>query len=214
MGNIDLESASLGYGRTIVLEALSLAIPAGDFIVIGGPNGGGKSTLLKSITGLMPLLAGRRCTEGVRFGYVPQQTSADIPLPITAWEMVALGGHSRRKEGLDSRAFRHFLMECLHDCRADTIARRPFSQLSGGQRQRVLLARALASRPNALILDEPTAGVDRETQEILAERLRLANEAGATVVIVTHEPTVFHSIARRFATVTKGTLQFCSTPTP
>ena len=206
MGTILLKDASLGYGRRAVLENIDLEISPGDFLVIGGPNGGGKSTLLKSVTGLLPLLAGTRNVDGVKFGYVPQQANADTPLPVTALELVELGGSARLPFWRTFwRMERPFYLECLSECRAAEFARRSFSELSGGQRQRVLLARALAVRPNVLILDEPTAGVDHETQVIIAQLLqRLNRDNSVTVVLVTHEPGVFQEIARRFVRVTEG----------
>ncbi len=206
MGSILLKNATLGYGRNAVLAALDLEIPPGDFLIIGGPNGGGKSTLLKSVTGLLPLLAGTRRVDGVKFGYVPQQANADTPLPITALELVELGGSARLPVWRTFwRMERAFYLECLRECDAEHLARRSFSELSGGQRQRVLLARALAVKPNVLILDEPTAGVDHETQGIIARLLgRLNREERVTVVLVTHEPGVFHEIARRFVRVSEG----------
>lgn len=206
MGSILLKNATLGYGRSPVLDAVDLEIPPGDFLVIGGPNGGGKSTLLKSVTGLLPLLAGTRRVDGVRFGYVPQHAHADTPLPITALELVELGGSAALPVWRTFwRMERAFYLECLRECKAGELARRSFAELSGGQRQRVLLARALAVKPNVLILDEPTAGVDHETQEIIAQLLgRLNREERVTVVLVTHEPGVFHAIARRFLRVSEG----------
>jgi len=208
VGAVHLQSATLGYGRNAVLHAINLAIPAGDFVVVGGPNGGGKSTLLKGIAGLLPLLEGTRSVNGVRFGYVPQQAAAEAPLPITALELVELGDLGATAGG---RRARPFHLQCLRECRAEALAHRPFGQLSGGQRQRVLLARALAACPNVLLLDEPTAGVDVETQLMLAERLSLANrEEGMSVIVVTHEPAVFDGIARRTLVVSAGNI--CEQP--
>lgn len=207
MGSILLENATLGYGRRAILQGLNLRVEPGDFLVIGGPNGGGKSTLLKSITGLIPLLDGKREVAGVRFGYVPQQANAETPLPITAWEMVELGASAAFPpwQTVWGRA-RAFIRECLRECQAAEFARKPFAELSGGQRQRVLLARALATKPNVLILDEPTAGVDHETQQILARLLHnLSSEKRTSVVVVTHEPVVFRGMAR-FVRVSEGKL--------
>lgn len=209
MSEILLKEASLGYESHPVLKGLNLRIPAGEFVIIGGPNGGGKSTLLKSIVGLLPLVSGAREVTGVRFGYVPQQANTDTPLPVTALEMVELGAASQlplwRTFGRMERAF---YLECLHECRAEEFARQAFSRLSGGQRQRVLLARALAVRPNVLVLDEPTAGVDYETQGIIAQLLqRLNRENGVTVILVTHEPELFRPLATRSVRVTHGRLE-------
>lgn len=212
MPSILLKDASLGYGRRAVLPGLDLEITPGDFLVIGGPNGGGKSTLLKSLTGLIPLLAGSGHVEGVRFGYVPQQARADMPLPVTALELVELGGSARLPFWRTFwRMERAFYLHCLRECRADHLARRPFAELSGGQRQRVLLARALAVRPNVLVLDEPTAGVDAETQQIMARLLEQLNrDAGVGVILVTHEPALFRHAARRFLRVSDGKVRFLS----
>lgn len=206
MPTILLKNATLGYGGNAVLEHLDLEIPTGDFLVIGGPNGGGKSTLLKSVTGLLPLIAGTRHVDGVRFGYVPQQAQAHTPLPITALELVELGGSATLPLGrVLGRMERAFYLQCLCECHAEDWARRSFAQLSGGQRQRVLLARALAVRPNVLILDEPTAGVDHETQGIIAQLLgRLNREERISVLLVTHEPGIFHGTARRFVRISEG----------
>ncbi len=210
MPSILLKDASLGYGRNVILPGVSLEIPSGDFLVIGGPNGGGKSTLLKSITGLIPILSGSCLAEGIRFGYVPQQAQADAPLPVTALELVELGGSARLPFWRTFwRMERAFYLHCLRECRAEHLARRPFVELSGGQRQRVLLARALAVRPNILVLDEPTAGVDAETQQIMARLLKgLNRNAGTGVILVTHEPAVFRHAARRLLRVSDGKVRF------
>lgn len=203
MGAILLKQAVLGHGSRPVLCEVNLHIPGGDFLLIGGPNGGGKSTLLRSILGLLPLLAGVREVQGVRFGYVPQQANSETLLPVTALEMVALGASASqpfwRPFGRMERAFH---MECLSRCRADQFARHPFATLSGGQRQRVLLARALATRPNVLILDEPTAGIDPETQEIIAQLLQSQNrQEGVSIILVSHEPEIFARSASRLLRV-------------
>ncbi len=212
MSVLELKNATLGYGRDAVLEKLGLAVAAGDFIVIGGPNGGGKTTLRRSLSGLIPLLAGERRAGAVRFGYVPQQAAVEQALPITARELVEAGAAAALpfwKTMLGGR--RERVRECLRACHAEEFARKPFAQLSGGQRQRVLLARALALEPACLLLDEPTAGVDRVTQSALSELLAQFNRDRAlTVLLVTHEFAPFLDIATRLLWVHDG---LCETVT-
>ncbi len=204
----ELRRASLGYDSHVVLSDLDLAVAAGDFIVIGGPNGGGKSTLLKSIARLLPPLRGE-VRGHARLGYVPQQAAIEPALPVTALEMVRLGAAAGRAwwRGFWPRD-RADSLDCLRACRAEEFARKAFHTLSGGQRQRVLLARALATEPQCLLLDEPTAGVDRETQATLAARLtECVRERGLAVVIITHEAEPFLDAATRFLRVENGHVQ-------
>jgi ABC-type Mn2+/Zn2+ transport system ATPase subunit len=206
---LQLRDATLGYGRDVVLDKLGLAVAAGDFIVIGGPNGGGKTTLLRSIAGLIPLLAGERQAGEVRFGYVPQQAAVEHALPITAREVVECGAAAALPFWQTIFGGRRaWVYECLEACHAVEFARKPFAQLSGGQRQRVLLARALALNPTCLLLDEPTAGVDRVTQGALSELLaKLNRERGLTALLVTHEFAPFLAIATRLLWVQRGTCE-------
>lgn len=206
---IALDNLSLGYDGSVVIEGVTLQIAAGDFLVIGGPNGGGKSTLLRGISGLIDPMAGSIDRGGTRFGYVPQHATVEQALPLTAIEMVELGASASVpwwKTLITPRASFHH--QALQDCQAETFAKKPFHALSGGQRQRVLLARALASSPDCLLLDEPTAGVDRPTQHALAEMLGdLHRRSGRAVVLVTHEFAPFRDIARRFVWVQDGSLR-------
>ncbi len=206
---ITLRNLSLGYGGSVVIEGVNLKLAAGDFLVIGGPNGGGKSTLLRGISGLIQPMAGTIARGQTRFGYVPQHATVEQSLPLTAMEMVELGASACEpwwKTLVTPRSSFHH--EALRDCQAEAFADKPFHALSGGQRQRVLLARALASSPDCLLLDEPTAGVDRPTQHALAEMLGgLHRTSGRAVVLVTHEFGPFKAIADRFVWVQDGSLR-------
>ena len=206
---ITLDNIALGYGGKAVIESVNLQVAAGDFLVIGGPNGGGKSTLLRGISGLLEPLAGTIERGQTRFGYVPQHTTVKQALPLTAIEMVELGASASDpwwKTLVTPRASFH--QQALRDCQAEAFANKPFHALSGGQRQRVLLARALASSPSCLLLDEPTAGVDRPTQHALAAMLGdLHRTSGLAVVLVTHEFAPFRDIAKRFVWVQDGSLR-------
>ena len=203
---IDLREISLGYGGNAVIEGVNLSVAAGDFLVIGGPNGGGKSTLLRGISGLLGPMCGTIDRGNTRFGYVPQHATVEQALPLTAMEMIELGASASEpwwKTLITPRAAFHH--QALRDCQAGELANKPFHALSGGQRQRVLLARALACSPDCLLLDEPTAGVDRQTQHALAEMLGdLHRSSGRSVVLVTHEFGPFRGVATRFAWVQDG----------
>lgn len=206
---ISLKNVALGYGGVAVIEGVNLELAADDFLVIGGPNGGGKSTLLRGISGLLEPLTGSIDRGRTRFGYVPQQASIEPALPLTAIEMVELGASASDpwwKTLVTPRASFH--RQVLRDCQAETFASKPFHALSGGQRQRVLFARALAASPDCLLLDEPTAGVDRATQHALAAMLGdLHRSSGLAVVLVTHEFAPFRDIAQRFIWVQDGALR-------
>ena len=149
----------------------------------------------------------------MRFGYVPQQAAVEQALPITARELVEAGAAAALPWWRTIFAARKpEVRKCLRACRADQFAAKPFAELSGGQRQRVLLARAMALDPTCLLLDEPTAGVDRATQTALAELLaELNRERGLTVLLVTHEFVPFLKVATRLLWVHDGR---CETVSP
>jgi len=180
---------ALGYGGVPVLEELSFRIERGEFLSLVGPNGSGKTTILRAILGLLRPLAGT-VERGGRpvIGYVPQRESIDPIMPVTAYE-VALMGRAPRLGALQPTGARDRALarEALALVGADELGSRLYRELSGGQQQRVLLARALAGEPDLLVLDEPTNGMDLASECALVDLLvDLNRERGLTVLFVTH----------------------------
>lgn len=186
-----LEKALIGY-RQPLLPSLDLSVRRGQRLAVLGPNGGGKSTLLKSLIGLLPLLGGRRwvpANGAPRIGYVPQAHRADPVYPLTALQVTLQGRFGRIGVGrFPRRADRAAARDKLEKVGLGDKERVPFRDLSGGQRQRVLLARALCGEPDLLVLDEFTSDLDpAASSALLAEVHQLATAAQVSVVFVTHE---------------------------
>lgn len=188
---------SFAYRSTRVLEDVDLRVGAGEFVALVGPNGSGKSTLLRLLLGALRPSAGSvhllgRPSEQVedrwRIGYVPQRPSLAPDVPATVREIVATGrlarGWWRPLREPDRAAVTH----AIESVGLVDVADRPLSQLSGGQQQRVFIARAFASEPELLVLDEPIAGIDAESQRRFRESIvHLIREHGAGVLLVSHE---------------------------
>lgn len=190
---IQLQDVSFSYERTPVLREVNLAIPERDFVCIIGPNGGGKTTLLKLITGLLRpdtgtvrVMGKDPVTSHAELGYLQQHSRHDLQFPVTVQDVVLMGRLERRRLGFYGREDRDIARRVLEEVGMLDYRHRPFSDLSGGQRQRVLIARALACEPRILLLDEPTAGLDPAVQENLYGLLRELNER-LTIVIVSHD---------------------------
>lgn len=191
------EGISFGYGRAPVLEDVSLSVRAGEFVALVGPNGSGKSTLLKVLLGsLTPAdgtvrLLGERPgdVDRARIGYVPQRPSLDSEVPATVEEIVLAGRLSRRGWWRPlRRSDREFVRHALESVGLGDLAHTPLNELSGGQQQRAFIARAFASEPDLLLLDEPIAGVDAEAQlRFRGSLVHLIEEHGAGVLLVSHE---------------------------
>ncbi|MEG3633970.1 metal ABC transporter ATP-binding protein [Micromonospora palythoicola] len=204
----------VGYDGRPVLRDVSLTVTAGEVVAVLGANGSGKSTLIRAILGLVPLSAGtvtlfgrpvRRFREWHRVGYVPQRLGAGSGVPATVAEVVAAGRLARR--GVlrpPGRTDREAVAEALRAVGLADRAKDPVSTLSGGQQQRTLIARALAGRPELLILDEPTAGVDAASQEAFAGALHDFTVGGGTVLLVAHELGPLRPVIRRAIVVHQG----------
>lgn len=191
---ISLEGVSFSYNGAPVLEGVNLQVKELDFMSIVGPNAGGKTTLLKLILGLLKPAEGRVRVFGAspgkvrsRIGYVPQHISLDPLFPVNVTDVVLMGrlGHGNRF-GFYGKADRRAAEEALAHMEMIEAGRRPFSNLSGGQRQRVLIARALVSDPELLLLDEPTANIDAALETEFFEMLSRLNQ-DITIALVTHE---------------------------
>lgn len=187
---ITLESLAIGYDGQAVLSGISLAVERGSFTAILGANGTGKSTLLKTLLGLQPVVGGHvQIQPPAKFGYVPQAIQFDPLYPLTGFDVALMGTFSRvGPMRFPSRSEKDFVRECLDATAASEFASKKFSQLSGGQKQRVLIARALAAKPDILVLDEPTAGVDVKATHALLEFIsQIHAERKLTVLLVTHD---------------------------
>ncbi len=186
---LELHRVTAGYQQRPLWHDLDLFLAPGQFAAVIGPTGGGKTTLLKVILGLVPCLSGSvRLAPHTSLGYVPQRETIDWDFPVTAEQVVRMG-HSRRIGSWPwtSKKERQEAAAWLARLGLASYARRHISQLSGGQQQRVFLARALVSNPRLLLLDEPTSGVDMQTQHAILHLLRELNAAGMTVLLTTHD---------------------------
>ena len=192
---VSLRDVTAGYGERIALEGVTLDLPTGSLVAIFGPNGGGKSTLLKLIAGLLKPSHGTIETLGEpagqaarRIAYVTQAELVDWSFPVSVWDVAMMGryprlGPWRRPDAGDREAVREALEQVGMLDRAQT----QIGELSGGQRRRAFLARAIAADPELYLLDEPVTGVDVTTQEDLMTVLHAETERGRTVIATTHD---------------------------
>jgi len=191
---ISVHGVSFAYDGDLVLRDVCLEVAPRDFACMVGPNGGGKTTLLKLILGLLAPAAGRIRVFGgppqearTRIGYMPQHAQVDLRFPVSVADVVLMGRLGRAEiMGPYRRAHRDAAWQALREVGLYDLRQRPFGTLSGGQRQRTLIARALASEPELLLLDEPTANLDAPAESDLYELLRRLNER-LTIVMVTHD---------------------------
>jgi zinc transport system ATP-binding protein len=211
-----LEHGRVDLGGRTVLHDVNVSVDAGEFVAVLGPNGAGKSTLVRALVGLVPLAQGSlelfgtpisRFHGWARIGYVPQRLAVGGGVPATVQEVVASGrigrmSRFRRTSAADRGAVEH----ALEDVGMADRAGDPVSTLSGGQQQRVLIARALAGEPEVLVLDEPTAGVDADSQDTLAGALGHLSGAGGSVVLVAHELGPLAALIRRAVVLREGSI--------
>jgi ABC-type Mn2+/Zn2+ transport system ATPase subunit len=185
---IRLEDVAFAYGPTPVLSGVELSVRADDFIGILGPSGSGKTTLLRVLLGVMRPSIGRVVRrDGLRVGYVPQVETVDWSFPVTVAECVLMARTRGRTLPWPSRSERHEVHDVLARLGIDELAGRHIRELSGGQQQRVFLARALLGRPQLVLLDEPTSGVDVRTRHEVLHLLDDLHRDGLAVVLTTHD---------------------------
>lgn len=205
---IELEKVTAGYGNKIVLKEVSLTIFKDDFLGIIGPNGGGKTTLLKVILGLVApksgtvrFFDGEKNVSSIKIGYLPQLNNIDKKFPISVRDVIASGLASEKP------TFRSFTNEqnermekVISQMGLNDLSQRPIGELSGGQLQRVLLGRSIVSHPQILILDEPNSYVDKRFESHFYQLLEEINKESA-VILVSHDIGTVLSMVKNIACV-------------
>src|SRR2546422_849342 len=206
-----LKHVAVGYGRRVVLPDVNLSLRRGSFTGLLGPNGSGKSTLLKTVLGILPLLRGQIVLSPVDgrppvLGYMPQRESLDPIYPLSSFEVVVMAACGRIGPGrFINKTERDFARQCLAETGAAGLAPKLFSQLSGGQKQRGFMARALATKPDILLLDEPTAGIDAQATRAVMEVLKQIHEQHRqTILMVSHDLTTVRQYAEEVIWLHEG----------
>jgi zinc transport system ATP-binding protein len=208
---VQISHLDFAYGQTLVLKHVDLAIEPHKTVGIIGPNGGGKTTLLRLLLGLLKPTRGtitidglspdRAIARGNNVGYLPQNSALPANFPLNVRQVVRLG--LAGKTGLlrsPAREDIHFSESLIERVGIRELADQPIAQLSGGQMQRALIARALAARPKLLLLDEPTTGIDSSGQQRFIDFLKdIQKELGLTVVLVSHDLRAVSAISDRIA---------------
>ena len=186
---ITVENLSVRYGAHTVLSHVDMAIDPGEIVTIVGPNGSGKTSLLRAIIGATKPFAGRvACKPGLKIGYVPQKLHIDPTLPITVERFMRLTGRIARRD----------CAKALEAAGVPDLMKRQMSHLSGGQFQRVLLARALINRPDVLLLDEATQGLDQPGSAAFYRQIEdVRRDTGCAVLMISHELHVVMSASDR-----------------
>jgi zinc/manganese transport system ATP-binding protein/zinc transport system ATP-binding protein len=193
---VELSEVSNCYGTIPALQNVSLSIWPGQFMAVVGPNGGGKTTLLRTILGMVPMTQGKLFLRGEelrhsaieRIGYVPQLETIDWNFPITVEEVIAMGFFRRNHwiRGIRKEERRR-LQDIMERLNLSGLGKRHIRELSGGQQQAVFLARALLGDPQLILLDEPTAGLDIRSRDDMIHFLHEINHQGVAIVITAHD---------------------------
>jgi len=211
---VEIRNLSAGYGQNIILRDVNLSIQQFDFVGVIGPNGGGKTTLLKALLGLLTPISGEinfseSMTEGNshRIGYLPQINNIDRKFPVTVFDVVRSGLMSRKRlTGRYNSEENDRANELMLEMGISGIRNKAIGELSGGQIQRALLCRALVNSPKLLILDEPNTYVDNRFERELYEKLKVLNEKLA-ILLVSHDLGTISTYVKSYACV-NGSLHY------
>jgi ABC-type Mn2+/Zn2+ transport system ATPase subunit len=210
---IRLRSAAFGYGTRRIVSGVDLDVVAGRVLGIVGPNGSGKTTLFRGLVGLLPPSEGSVSrAEGIVLGYVPQREALDASFPLSVREVVEMGAYQRLSRlRRPSAGDRRLAEQWIERVGLGAQRRQPFAELSGGQRQRALLARALVTRPQVLLLDEPTSGVDRGAEEQIFALLTELHRDGLAILLVSHQLGLVRRFVQEVLVVADGRVE-CGSP--
>ena len=195
---VSFRDATLGYGGTPALSGLTLDVVGGGALALVGPNGGGKTTLMRAVVGGCQVLSGRVSVPASRIGLVPQSADLDLTFPVSAAEVVTMGLIGEAGWGKRITAdMRRRVSAALERVNLADRASRRFGTLSGGQRQRVLVARALVARPELVMMDEPFNGLDAPSRDIITRLIASLTEDGVGVVVSTHDLSLARDVCSR-----------------
>lgn len=185
---VRFEHVACSYGGPLVVDHVDLTVRRGEFLGIVGPSGSGKTTVLRALLGAIRPVHGHVITApDLRLAYVPQVETVDWNFPVTVAEVVSMSRPGAGRLGRETPAQRREVADLLDRLGLGGLARRHIRELSGGQQQRVFLARAMAQRPQLLVLDEPTSGVDVRTRHEVLHVLEDLNRDGIAMVLTTHD---------------------------
>lgn len=212
---LEIKNGACGYRDTVIIDNIDIGFEQGEIVGILGPNGVGKTTMFKSILGLLPLISGYVTLDGVdkntisakefsrNVGYVPQ--SNNPPFPFTVPDVVVMGRISRLKR-FERPTIKDYMIayEVLDTLKVSYLRNKVFTEISGGERQMVLIARALAQNPNLLVMDEPTANLDLGNQIKVLSTIKKLSKMGLGVLMTTHSPDHAFLCCDRIILLTKS----------